>query len=320
MTQGYPPTNSAGFPSPFGAPPFAPPPAGVAREKRRYSIFAPWVMWYSPELWRDVGKRWRGICFWYLFLLLLVTWTIGLVKVYFSLGKSIRDDAPALVDQVPQVTITNGVISIDRPEPYTITDPQTKLPLVVFDTSGTTTQPPPNAPSVLVTKSSIVMRKSAMEMQTTDLSQIQSFQMDANSVRGWLKIAHSWFLPIAVPAAVLFSMIVRLVQLLIYGGIGMAIASSMRAPLTFAGTMRLSAVAITPVILIDTLVMLAGFSGAGGCFWTLGGIAVEVLLLVMAIRANAPVGPGPAGPGGFPVQQPWGAPAFPPPPGPGNPM
>src|SRR5688500_15537319 len=136
-------------------------------------------------------------------------------------------------------------------------------------------------------------------------------------------------------------MLFRLFLMLIYGLIGLAVASGVKPTLGFAACMRLAAIALTPVVLIDTALMLTGLSGGGA--WLIGGMALAVGLLIVMVRANDDPAahassfgsyPGSAPPGaymplGYPPQQgyaqpgytsqPYNVPAPPPPPPPARP-
>ena len=61
--------------------------------------------------------------------------------------------------------------------------------------------------------------------------------------------------------------------------------------------MRLSAVAMTPALLLDTVLSVAGIS-IPGCFDTFLWLGATVLFLTLSIKANSL---GPTAPGGFAV-------------------
>src|SRR5688572_23875317 len=143
--QGYPPP---GYPPPGYPPPGYPPPGyppgqapGGPPEPRRYSMFHGYVLFFSPKLWRDAALRWRGIGFWFLFLLVVVSWVPTMVALSSWYSGFLRDEAPKLTSQVPPITISNGVVSTPVPQPHTITD-ATGRPVIVIDTTGATTEPP----------------------------------------------------------------------------------------------------------------------------------------------------------------------------------
>ncbi len=329
--QGYP---QSGYPPPPGYPPgpgYAPPgygppgygppgmPGGTGgsppgKGRKKYNSLTALFVFFLPDLWRDVGQRWWGIGLTYMFLLQLITWAPFFVKGHAALSKFVAVDAPKLTSQIPTITVTNGTISIDRPEPYTITNPETGEPLVVFDTSGDTTEPPPNIPSILVTKHGVSIRKDPSQIQTQDFSQWQgTHQLKPSDVQGWLDLGVRCWWPVGYPLMTILGWLWRLFLMLVLALIGLAFASGTKAPLTYAGLLRLSAIAMTPVIWIDTLMLMVP-SLDFGCGWVIAGILIDLLMMFLAVKANAPKTPaaGFSGQQGFPMS-PAG---WPPPPAP----
>jgi hypothetical protein len=300
----------SGFAPPGPLPPGGAPPGALAgpgaiapqRGRKKYNSFTALFVFFLPDLWRDVGQRWWGIGLTYLLLLMALTWLPPFFKWHAGLAGFVAVEAPKMTTQVPTVTLNNGDISIDRPEPYTITDTETGKPLVVFDTTGGTTEPPLSVPSVLVTKHGFSMRKSASEIQVQDLSQVKGVhQLNGNDVQGWLNTGVGAWWPVGYPAMTILSLLWRIFLTLIFATIGLAFASGMRAPLTYAALLRLSAVAMTPVVLLDTLFLMVPSLDVG-CFWTIAGAVIDLLMLFLAVRANAPKTPTSfSGQQGFPL-------------------
>jgi hypothetical protein len=295
--------------------------------RRLFPFVAGYVMWFLPALWRDAGRRWRGIGFFYMLLLLALTWAAVMGKAHKPFEQFVRTEVPQFAAKVPTVDIKDGVVTADVEQPYVIEDEQGNA-IVVIDTTGETTQPPEPAPSFLLTKDALITRDQN-KVQTVDLKGVKSFHLDGQWVQSKADWALAQYWTLWFPAAVVLSMLWRLVQMLLYGAIGLAIASSVRPPLGYAACVRLAALAITPVILIDTVLWVTGANL--GCAWTIGALALEIVLLVLMIRANdVPAAPGSGGPyygqpGTMPapVPAPYGAPAplpygYPAPPAPGT--
>lgn len=299
MTQYTPQYPGAPMPPPMTPPrsPFAP--AGE-QGRRRFPFVAGYLLWFMPALWRDAGRRWRGFGFLYILLLLALTWAAEFAKLYPQLNEFVRDEVPVIVEKLPTIDIKDGVVSTDVEEPYVVSDPETGQVIFVIDTTGATTEPPPDPPSILLRRSKLIVRDEN-KVQTFDLSQVQSFHLDKQRVQGWAESAREKFWPVGYPVAVGVSLAGRLLQMLIYSLIGLAVASSVRPPLTFGAVMRLSALAITPVILLDTVFFLTGIDL--GCVWTLLGIALAIVLLVFMVRSNHdPMASPPPGGGFYPPQ------------------
>jgi hypothetical protein len=288
-------------------------------------MFHGYVLFFSPRLWRDAAQRWGGIGFWFLFLLVVVSWVPTLVGWSSSYSKFLRNEAPKLTSQVPPITISNGVASSPVPQPHTIYDTTTGKPLIVIDTTGATTQPPANAPSMLLTQNALIQREGPYRLKTHDLSQVQSFYIDSQKAAEYMEQGKTLLWVLVLPLFIFLTLIWRLVYMLILGGIGTAIARGPGGQLTFAGGMRLAAISMVPMILLDTLLCPMGWSP--GCWWSLLEWGVPIVLFIIAVKSLAPR-PGAGGAWGqmppqpmqyptAPPSAPWQPPPAPPPQWPG---
>src|SRR5437762_1391096 len=110
----------------------------AAPEPRRYSAFSALFLapLFSGELSRDIARRWRGIGFWFVVLQLLITWLVVLIVWQRGFNRFVQNDMPKISDQIPPVTIKDGVASSPVTQPYEIKDPESGKPFVVIDTTG----------------------------------------------------------------------------------------------------------------------------------------------------------------------------------------
>jgi len=226
---------------------------------KQFSIFhIPVLSFYSKALYRDVAMQWKGVGFAYLLLLLAVCWIPNMIIVHMGFSHFVESKAPALVEQVPKLTIVDGVVSIDQPQPYYITDPDSNDVLVIIDTTGTTTSLEDPNTFCLVTKTKVVWRQSKFETRTFDLSQVKNFVLDSDRITGWLDTAGKFLVIAIYPFALLGSYVYRIVQVLIYAAIGLLFASWCKVMLSYAALLRLAVVAVTPCVLLKTMLGLAG--------------------------------------------------------------
>ena len=139
---------------------------------KRFSIFhIPVLSFFSKELYIDVGLHWKGVNFLYLLLLLAICWIPTMIGIHVSFLDFIDNEAPAVVEQVPEITITNGEASIKEPQPYYIKDPENGDVLAIIDTTGTIDSlEDPNA-ICLLTKSRVIYRETKCETRTFGLSE-----------------------------------------------------------------------------------------------------------------------------------------------------
>ena len=277
--------------------PSQPPPA--ATEPRRYSRVSALVLsFFSPELYRDVARRWCGIGFLYLVLLLAVSWLPLAIRAHVAFAKFVRQAAPRVLAGFPAVTITNGVVSIDRPEPYLWRDPGNNEVLLYVDTTGAFDLPAAASAKAKLSRSQLVVKQNEYDTRTYDLSQVKSFYVDKTRVTGWLAMAIPWMGLGIFVMGLLGTLIWHLIQIVIYGVIGLLLASMFSARLEYLALMRLAAVAITPAILLDTVLDMTGTSVP---YSVLLFLALELGYLAFAVKAN--VQPAPAPPG-FPMYPP----------------
>src|SRR6266850_121192 len=252
---------------------------------KRYSIFHPLVLsFFSKSLYRDVAKHWRGTGLLYLFILLAVFWIPTIIKGQLATSAWVDGDSKEITKQIPAITISKGQVSTDVTTPYFIKDPKTGTDIAVIDTTGTYTSLENTGAKFLLTKSKLIMSKSATETQTYDLSGVQSFYVDRSRVEGWLVAAKRWFVPVLYPLAVIFSFIFRAIQLLIYALIGLLFARMLHANLSYKTLMRLSAIAITPVLVLD---LVLEFVPIHIPRWSLLGIVIALAYLFFAVKVNA---------------------------------
>jgi hypothetical protein len=264
------------------------PPAAFTQpepSRRRYSrSVALLLSFFSADLYRDVARRWRGIGLTYLLLLLAVSWIPMTAKLQIGFSKFAKDEAPVTLQGFPAITITKGVVSIDRPSPYLWKDPQTGEVLLYVDTTNKFDLPEGASAKARLGSSSLELKQDQYNSRKTDLSQIQSFSVDKTRLQGWLHTATPW-IGISFFILCLFgSLIWHLIQILIYGLIGLAFCAMFGARLDYPALLRLAAVAITPAILLDTVLDLAGVSiPVSGLLF----LAIEIGYLAFAVKANA---------------------------------
>ena len=274
------------------------PPGQLPPQRRSFPFFMGYLMWFSPALWRDAGRRWKGIGFFYMLILLAATWAIDMGYWYPRVVEFARTEVPKFAAKVPTIEIKDGVATADVEQPYVVKDPDSGKTIFVIDTTGQTTEPP-EVPSGLLTRDALII-KDQNKVQTLPLKDLPPMRIDSATVQEFFDqaVVRNWW-PKYFPIAVSLAMVFRLLQMLIYGVIAMLVASSVRPPLSFAACMRLSAIAITPVILIDTLLWLKGYQFS--CIWWLVAPVLQITLLVFMVKAcDEPEAMMPAAaPGGY---------------------
>lgn len=269
--------------------PVPPQPAAAALtprpEKNRYSVFhALYMAFYSADLYQDVFQRWHGVGAAYLLLLVVLSWLPLLVKMQVGFSDFARNDAPNILEQIPPLTIDKGKVSTPVETPYFIKDPDTGKELAIIDLTGKITSLDGRDAKVLVLPSKVLARQSTTEVREYDLSQVQHFEFTREKAQDWLATFKNLLLVIVAPFAILFGYVYRILQLLLYAAVGMGFASINRLKAEYGVMMRLTAVAVTPAILINAIYDVAG---KGIPFWWLICFAIAMCYLFFAVKSAA---------------------------------
>ncbi|UCF00209.1 MAG: DUF1189 family protein [Planctomycetota bacterium] len=250
---------------------------------KKFSIIhIPLLSFFSKDLYQDVGLYWKGLNFTYLLLLLAVCLIPTMIKAHIAFSNFIDNDAPKVVEQVPEITITDGEVSIKEPQPYYITNPENGHILAILDTTDTINSLEDTDALCLVTKNSVIYRKDKFQTQTIDLTKVENFALDSARITGWLNTTKKFFVITIYPFALLGSYCYRIVQALIYAAIGLLFAYWCKATLSYKTLIRLAIVAVTPCIIVGTVLGLVGVYLPPLVY-----LLVALAYLFFAVKANS---------------------------------
>lgn len=260
---------------------------------KRYSFFHAFVLsFFSKPLYQDVGQHWRGTGLLYLAIVLALVWIPTMIKMQLGFNRFANNEAPRITAQIPKVTIRDGKVSTDVTTPYFINDPDDGTPMMIIDTTGEYETLDDTPAKLLLTKSKLILR-TARDTRTYDLSGVQSFDVDRQRVEGWLSASKTWLAPVAYPVLLLTSFVLRAIQVLIYALIGLLFARMLNASLNYKTLMRLAAVAITPVLVLN---LLLEFIPVGIPVWWLIGTVIGLGYLFFAVKSNSDIAVTPPSP------------------------
>jgi hypothetical protein len=247
------------------------------------------MAFYSKPLYREVGRQWTGIGVGYLFLLLALAWLPFLVKMHTEFRNWVATDAEKVVTQFPKINITNGEVSVDPPGRHVINDPDTGKPFIVIDLDTSFEDlDKQEGDAVILTRNKLIMKRSNRnETRVYDLSGVQSFSMTHDDIRRWLEWCGNFLAILVFPFLLLGSFVYRLVQILLYAAFGLLFANAHKVNISYDSLVRLSAVAITPAVILD---VLHDFSTVKMPLWWLCCFLISMAYLnfgVMACKESA---------------------------------
>jgi hypothetical protein len=254
---------------------------------KKFSIIhIPVLSFFSKELYIDVGQNWKGVNFLYLLLLLAVCLIPTMINLHRGISNFVNNEAPAIVNQVPEITITDGQVSIKETQPYYIKDPDSDEPLAIIDTTGQIESLEDTDAFFLLTGNKVIIKESKFENRTYDLSNVKAFAVDSERITGWLGIGRKFLTVVIYPFALLGSYLFRIVQALIYAAIGLLFALWCKITLSYATLLRLAVVAMTPCLLAKTIFGLADIHLP---YATLIFLVITLAYLFFAVKANSEI-------------------------------
>lgn len=258
---------------------------------RKFGLVHPIVLsFYSQPLYQDVARNWRGITFLYLLLVLALSWLPGMVSMQKGVSEFVTKDAPEGLKQMPRVSIIGGEVTTDVETPYFIKDPESGKTFIIIDLTGEFTSLEGTEAKVLLTRNQLIVQKNIRETRTYDLAGIKEFTIDRTRIEGWLQLVKTWLVPLLFPFVLVFSYFYRLFQVFVYGLIGLIIAKLLKAPLAYMASVRLAIIAITPVLILDTVLSAVKFHLPA---WWLLGFAIAMAYLFLGVKAATAASPSP---------------------------
>ncbi len=248
------------------------------------------MSFFSKSLYRDVAKNWTGLGLLYLLSVAALCLIPEVLTIHSDLSDYLNTEAPKIIRQFPTITVTKGTASVDEQQPVYIRDEKTGQPLIIIDTTGSVTTLKGSSASVLVTKTSVIIRSDNTETKSFDLSGIDKLTVDKTALYNLADTVEEWFAFMIYPFALFISFLLHAVEVLFYAAMGALFLRLSHAAMPFRTLFRLAAVSVTPVMIVSTVLFVAGLSVS---YWWLFSFAVSMGYLMYAIRAaSSPEGRG----------------------------
>jgi len=212
----------------------------------------------SNDFYREVGCTWRARAFIYLLLLVAASWIPAMIQWYMVEKQIMSAQSADFIRQMPTITIHGGEVAIDADEPLFIYGQETGEPLAIIDTSGQTGSLTNTGAMVLLTRNKLVLRKNDLETQTYDLSALQDVTLTPADADTAMNFFLAWGPILFYPILVLGSFAYRVVQVLCFALLGLQFTMTTRSRMSYAAVVSITIIAITPSIVISTILSVAG--------------------------------------------------------------
>lgn len=242
------------------------------------------MSFYSKDLYRTVAKDWStGLCLLYLLSLVALCWIPGIIRLDTDMKYYVDVSAPKYIAQMPEIAIAKGKASITEEQPFVIKDPDNGDPFMIIDTKGGTKSLEKSKAIVLLTETQLILKENDQERPVLTFSDLGEFTMTKAVMYDGLEVFRDWFAIIAYPIAVIFAFIFRVLQALIYSVVGHLFSRVIHAQLTYKLLLRVCTVAMTPLIIFNTLILFFRVDMPYPFFVN---SAIATAYLIFAIRAS----------------------------------
>lgn len=225
---------------------------------------APYLCFFSREFYLAVARQWQGSGLGYLFLLLAVV-TIPLTFQVAGVLDQVRNVyMQHVIDELPPMSIEQGILSADVEQPYVIRLPEMDEPFLVIDTRDRPAGADEfQAPVVLLADRMIVDNQGKVD--SIPFEKIPHLTLDKAQLQSAADTLMRYVKPLAYVPLLLSEFVYRALQAVIYAVGGLVFAAWLKVSLPYGTLLRLSCVALTPSILVGLLFSVLGlqFSGLG---------------------------------------------------------
>ena len=247
------------------------------------------MSFFSADLYRDVGRNWNGVGLLYLTVLLAICWVPTAIRVHVGLHHFAVDSVPRLLADLPEITIKDGVMRANPPgrHVWRDEDPRPGREAGAFIIDDSIDEVPADLPpgTMMLTRREFGgARRNSAERRVFQLSVVGDVHVTRERARGWLTSLQFWVPPIAYLALLLGSLIVRFVQGCLYAVVAQALARGKQVMIDFAAALRIVSVAVTPWIVLRTLIW---FLPAEPMWYIRWPIAIAITLAYIWFAASA---------------------------------
>jgi len=262
---------------------------------------APFYSFWSKSFYVDVAKNWTGLAYAYLLVLLCFTWLFMSAKIEMDFAYNADRFMKPIIEQLPVMTINKGILSIDHPSPYTVKG-NSGEPIVIFDTRDQPLKSSETSCLFLVEKNTVIIKPSQADKllpehtkdsasyeqqanpdQNFDVfSTVDQAVIDQNAVIQGINTFKKIFAVFTFIVGLLMGFILCAVQSLIYGALAVTVANANKLSLSYGACVRLSVLAMTPVLLLDSLIKLRN---ASSLLWGPIALVITIGYIIFAVRA-----------------------------------
>jgi hypothetical protein len=209
-----------------------------------------YLSFFSKSFYRQIARKWKGFGFSYLLFILCLLWIPEIMRIQSDVADYLKEEGPKYVNQIPEITIAGGKVSIKEPVPYFINVPEKDIPFAIIDTSGQIASLEKTGAVILLTDSQLIVKDGSSKSRVFSLEGTDVI-IDQKMIREWMNSFIRLFPFVLFPLVLLFSLLFHIVQVLMAAWVGSFIAKKFETELSYKTLVRLASVAFTPAIMLQ---------------------------------------------------------------------
>ena len=166
-----------------------------------------------------------------------------------------------VLPKIPVLRFENGEFSTPEAKPYVLSFGSAKVPFdILIDTTGRTKSLEGRSEFMLMTKNQLFIRQRSGETRMYDLSKSRAkpFVLSPDRIEKALRPLKYWALGALYLSIFIASFLKRLIQAFFIALLGLVLASLMKLELDLGALLSLAIVSMTPAMVLETLLGLAG--------------------------------------------------------------
>lgn len=224
----------------------------------------------------------------YLLGILLVITVLLSIRITADIHKGLGIAADWVGKNLPVITITDGIASIDRQEPFKLEEGGYVL---IIDVTGVTTNIDSYEKGILLIKDKVIYKEGPAKTETYSLAGVKSLKIDADFMKALQKSMPLILSPFILVGVYIYFIIAKLLQVLIFSLVSLLVSSITRCELSYPQIFSIGIFALTPSMVIGAAIPLIGVTvPAFGILYS----GIYVIMLIMAImncREGSSIGP-----------------------------
>ena len=219
---------------------------------KKYTYFHALIAsFHSKIFYEDVTLLWKGTGIAYLIFLSCLCSIPYAFQINHFYNNFIEKKLPVYIQDLPEIDIKDGKAHVSVEQPFFLKHNDNTY--AIIDTTGQITSLENSQATILITKNHLLIKRPQAQGQSLNLRDFGDVRLTKQSIMKSAGVLKNFLLFIVYPFFLFSFFLLHLLQLFFFSVMGLAIASIKGASsITYRDILRLSAVAMTPSILIKT--------------------------------------------------------------------